>query len=62
MFELDAKEIASRRRTHEERLEALRGDFLGLGLDSVLISESDRHAIHASFLIWADGRSTLGRR
>jgi hypothetical protein len=59
---LDAREIAERRHAHEARLEELRNNFLGLGLDTVLIGEADRHAIHAAFLIWADARSAIGRR
>jgi Protein of unknown function DUF58 len=59
---IEAREVVERRLEHEARLEALRGDFLGLGLDTVLVGESDRHAIHAAFLNWSDTRGTLGRR
>ena len=60
---LDAREVELRRESHEARLDSLRTDFLGLELDTVLIGDSSRDAVHASFVSWADSRSALrGRR
>jgi uncharacterized protein (DUF58 family) len=59
---LDSDEAAARRRANEARLEALRDNFLGVGLDTVLIGEADRDAIFAGFLTWSDNRSVVGRR
>ena len=60
---LDAQEVEERRRANEARLASFQTDFLGLGLDSVLISQSDRDSVRTAFLDWADGRLVLrGRR
>jgi len=60
---LDAREVEERRRANEKRLAALRGDFLGLGLDPVVIAEDGALAVHSAFLAWVEGRLLVrGRR
>jgi hypothetical protein len=60
---LDAREVEERRRANEARLASLQADFLGFGLDSVLISRPGRDDVHAAFLDWAEGRLVVrGRR
>jgi hypothetical protein len=60
---LDASEVEDRRAENEARLASLRGDFLGLGLDTVVIGDHDPLAVHAAFLDWVEGRVLLqGRR
>jgi hypothetical protein len=60
---LDAREVQERRQANEERLASLRTDFLGLGLDVVLIGDADGDAVRAAFLDWVEARVVLrGRR
>jgi len=58
---LSRKEAAARRLLNEERTGRLHDVLLGLGLDHVTITTSDRPAVHASFLAWAEGRRAMSR-
>jgi uncharacterized protein (DUF58 family) len=53
---LGAREVEERRALNEARLDALRRDFVGLGLDPVLVGESAEDAVHAALLDWAQAR------
>ena len=60
---LDAREVEQRRAANERRLASLRGDFVGIGLDPVLIGDADPVAVRIAFLDWVDGRVLMrGRR
>jgi len=60
---LDPREVEERRQENEARLASLRGDFLGLGLDPVLIADANPDAVRAAFLEWVDVRVLMrGRR
>jgi Protein of unknown function DUF58 len=60
---LDRRDVDTRRTANEARLASLRSDFLGLGLDTVLIGSADRDAVRAAFLDWAEVRVIFrGRR
>jgi hypothetical protein len=53
---LDARDVAERRAGNEDRFAELSRDFLGLGLDTVLIGSADPAAVIRSFLAWVEGR------
>lgn len=53
---LSAGEVAARRREHERRFEDLLRSFYALGLDSVVLSSSDRGHVYEAFVDWAHGR------
>jgi uncharacterized protein (DUF58 family) len=56
---LTAREAEAQRRANEARLAELRSEFLQLGLDSVLLSESDRVAVRREFVEWTETRLEL---
>ena len=58
---LSRKQADARRFLNEQRTEQLHEAFLGLGLDHVTITSSDRAAVHAAFLAWAEGRRARSR-
>ena len=58
---LSRKEAGARRLLNEQRTARLHEELLGLGLDRVTITTSDRAAVHAAFLEWAEGRRTWSR-
>jgi hypothetical protein len=53
---LTRREAAARRDANEQRFEALLAGFAAAGLDSVVVSSTDRAEILAAFLAWADLR------
>ena len=59
LVRLTAAEAERRRRANERRLDTLRADFLRLGLDTVVLGDSDPDAVRAAFLAWAERRMTL---
>jgi uncharacterized protein (DUF58 family) len=56
---LNAREADARRQANESRLGELRSQFLRLGLDTVLLSDSEPGAVRGRFLEWAEGRLEL---
>ncbi len=58
---LSRKEAAARRFLNEQRTAHLHALLLGLGLDHVTVTSSDRAAVHASFLGWAEARRARSR-
>jgi len=62
LVRLSVRQVDERRRANEARLRALRTDFAGVGLDSVLIGSSDPADVHAALLRWAEGRAELRGR
>jgi hypothetical protein len=53
---LSGAEVAARRLANEQRFEALDATFRALGLDSVVLSSSDRGHVYEAFVDWAHGR------
>jgi hypothetical protein len=53
---LEADEVEERRTGNAARLQALRRDFAGLGLDPVVVGDSAEEAVHAALLDWAQAR------
>ncbi|MGH3104706.1 MAG: DUF58 domain-containing protein [Gaiellaceae bacterium] len=53
---LRAAEADHRREEHERRRERLVADFRSLGIEPILVSESDREHVFRAFLAWADER------
>jgi uncharacterized protein (DUF58 family) len=58
---LSRREAAARRSLNERRTAHLHALLLGLGLDHVTLTSSDRATVHASFLAWAEGRRARSR-
>lgn len=58
---LSRKEAVARRSLNEQRTAHLHAVLLGLGLDHVTLTSSNRAAVHASFLAWAEGRRARSR-
>jgi uncharacterized protein (DUF58 family) len=58
---LSASEVDDRRALNEARLQTLRHDFLRLGLDPILVGDSEPERVHATLLEWANARLVAGR-
>jgi hypothetical protein len=56
LVRLSRKETRARRELNEQRAAHLDVALRELELDPVTITSSDRSAVHAAFLAWADGR------
>ena len=61
LVRLSRKEARARRDANEQRAARLDDALLDLGLDPVTITSSDRGAVHAAFLAWAERRRTRTR-
>jgi uncharacterized protein (DUF58 family) len=61
LVRLSRKEARARRDVNEHRAARLDDALLGLELDPVTITSSDREAVHAAFLKWAEGRRARTR-
>jgi len=61
LVRLSRREALERRALNERRTVRLHESLLGLGLDHVTITSSDRAAMHRAFLQWADGRQARTR-
>jgi uncharacterized protein (DUF58 family) len=56
LVRLSRRQTQARREANERRFEDLHEALGELGLDAVVVSDSDPLSIHAAFLAWADGR------
>jgi uncharacterized protein (DUF58 family) len=54
---LSRREVAARRRLHEERWEQLAADFARASLDPVVVHSSDEDEILRAFLAWSEERA-----
>ena len=61
LVRLNRKEALARCEANEQRAAALDDALLDLGLDPVTITRSDRGAVHAAFLAWAERRRSRMR-
>jgi uncharacterized protein (DUF58 family) len=62
LVRLTRREVAARRLAHAERFAALQRDFATFGLDPVIVSTADPHAIQAAFVAWHELRALRGSR
>jgi uncharacterized protein (DUF58 family) len=62
LVRLTAGEARERRAAHQQRLALLVRDFVGLGMDPVLLGTSDPGQIDGRFLTWAELRRQARRR
>jgi uncharacterized protein (DUF58 family) len=54
LVRLSRREARERRRANEVRTATLESTLASLGLDAVMLTTDDRHAVHAAFLAWSD--------
>ena len=58
---ISAKEAHRLRELHESRLAALLAEFRSLGLDYVVVDDSDPNAVVRAFIDWAEARIAYRR-